>query len=570
MEALTPTPIKPRQRVLMRHADLLQERNPRMQDWLDLNDYELPRRMRYLQTDKRKRTRNTKVINGTPARAVHILESGMMAGMTNPARPWLRVMADRELMQITRVSQWCGMATPKVLQTFIRSNLYRCLPKYYGMGAVFGTASLYVQRDPIDVVRGFVLPTGQYACANDERGRVRTHTREFTMSVLNVVEEFGWENVSSVVKQQYNTRKYDEDVVVIHLVEPRKTRDPDKADYLNMPYASYWLEKDAPESAGFLRIGGYRRFPFFVFRWDVTDDQNDAYGDGPGIDALGDSIGLQLLERRKAQAVDKVANPPMTGPSSAKVTNTSFVPGGYTPSDAIQSGQQVRPSQEINHAAPKVIGEEIAAVATRIKEIFYNDLWLMMTSSDRREITAREVDERHEEKMIQLGPVVDRLNDELIDPLVEFIIAELIELGPENGGLPPPPPELAGQNIRVDNISILAQAQKLVGTVGLERLAGFAGNIAAVDKGILDNIDRDQLVRNYADMLGIDPSNLTDREKMAMDRMARQRMEQEARMAEAAQPLKQGAEAAKVLSETDVSGDTALSRLLGSIGARSL
>lgn len=555
-----------RQRLLFRHDELVKVRAPRIADWRDLNDYILPRRMRYLHSEKRQRTRNTKMINGTATRAVRILESGMMAGMSNPARVWLRVVAEKRLMRISRNAEWCARATEKALQIFLRCNIYKTLPKVYGVGATFGTAVVYIEPDPIDVIRSYLLPVGQYCIDVDARGRVDTVTREFEMSVRNVVERFGIDRVSDRTRSAYRAKRFTEPVVVIHVVEPRTKRDPDKLDKRNMPWGSYWLEKEANDRDGLLRTGGFKRFPFMAFRWDVTDDANDPYGDGPGIEILGDAIGVQLLEKRKAQAVDKVVHPPMAGPSTVKPTNLSLIPNGFTPVDAIQGGQQFKASQEINHQAPGVIGLEIEKHEKRMKEGMYNDIWLMMASSDRREVTAREVDERHEEKMIQLGPVVDRATDEVIDPLVEYTIAQAIEAGE----LDPPPPDLQGVPLRVENISILAQAQKLVGTVGLERLAGFTGNIAAVDPSIMDNVDRDELVRNYADMLGVDPSNLTSRERMAMERQARAEQQRAQQMGEAAPALKAGADAAKVLSETDVRGDSALSRLMGSIGAEDL
>jgi hypothetical protein len=238
--------------------------------------------------------------------------------------------------------------------------------------------------------------------------------------------------------------------------------------------------------------------------------------------------------------------------------------------DQAGTAGKFEPALKVPEQAVNIFDLKIARQEVRIKETFYADLWLMLAASDRREITAREVDERHEEKMIQLGPVVDRGDDELIDPLVEFTIAELIQRGPENDGLPPPPPDLEGSVLQVDNISILAQAQKLVGTVGLERLMGFVGNFAAVDKRVLDNVDRDRVVRNYTDMLGVDPSNLTDEETMASERQAQAEAAQAEQAAAEAPALKSGADAAKVLSETDVQGDNALSRLLGSIGAEDL
>ncbi len=556
-----------RQQILQRQEELVRERNVHFQDWQDLNDYILPRRLRYLSSDRTKRRRNTKIINSTPTRAVTVLQSGMMAGMTNPARPWLRFISDPEVMrQSSRAVAWLGRAGPKVLQTFRRSNLYKCLPKFYGDLSVFGTAALYVEPDPRDVIRGFVLPLGQYLIANDERGRVNTLYREFQMSTLNMARKFGPDNLSSRTKSALSNRRYDEQVTIIHAVEPRDVRNPFKVDYKNMPWRSIWLEKDCNDNEGLLREGGFKRFPFMVARWDVTDDQNDAYGDGCGINAIGDAIALQYLERRKSQAVDKITNPPMAGPSSLLAANVSLVPGGTTIVDTMQGGQQFKASQEINFNSPRIIGEEIERHEQRVDKVFFADLWLMLASTDRREITAREVDERHEEKMIQLGPVVDRLNDELIDPLCELTVATLMA----RGELDPLPPELTVYPVRVDNISILGQAQKLIGTVGIERLAGFAGNLAAVDKEILDNIDRDQMIRNYADMLGVDPSNLTEQDKMLAERQARRQQVQAEQMGASAQPIQQAAQAAKVLSETDVNGDNALTRTLGSIGARGL
>lgn len=555
--------LSPRQRVLLRHEALKKIREPRIADWREMNDYILPRRLRYFVTDKTKVGRNTKIINGTATRAVRVLQSGMMAGMTSPARPWLRLISDQKVMQIAQARHWLGRATGKVLEAFARSNIYKCLPKFYGDLAVFGTAAMYVEQDPEDAVRGFVLPVGQYVIANDPRGKVNTISREFTMSVVNTVERFGWDNVSQAIKDAYKGRRFDDDVIIIHMVEPRLSRDPDRADVLNMPWRSVWMEKQAIDTQGFLRESGYNRFPFMVARWEVADDVDDPYGDGPGIEAVGEATALQLMERRKAQAIDKISNPPMAGPASLRPTAVSLVPGGYTSVDTMQGGQQFGPAVTVNAQAIREFEECIRTSELRLNKIFMADLWLMLASTDRREITAREVDERHEEKMIQLGPVVDRLNDELIDPLVETTVNALII----NGELEPPPMELMAANIKVDNISIIGQAQKLVGTVGLERLAGFAGNIAAVDREILDNIDRDQLVRNYADMLGVSPDNLTDRERMEIERAARRRQAQLQAQAEMAPAMRDGAQAAKVLSETDVNGDNALTRLLGAVGA---
>jgi hypothetical protein len=110
------------------------------------------------------------------------------------------------------------------------------------------------------------------------------------------------------------------------------------------------------------------------------------------------------------------------------------------------------------------LAADIAEVQGRIKEAFYANLFLMMAESDRREITAREIDERREEKMLMLGPVLERLHDELLQPLV----ARVFRIMARNGLIPPPPPSLAksldGNGLRVEFISILTQARKSVTT----------------------------------------------------------------------------------------------------------
>jgi hypothetical protein len=186
-------------------------------------------------------------------------------------------------------------------------------------------------------------------------------------------------------------------------------------------------------------------------------------------------------------------------------------------------------------------------------------LWLMMAQTDRRQMTATEVAERHEEKMLQLGPVLERLEDELLDPLIDRVFAIALRAG----HIPPPPQELQGQELRVEYISILAQAQKLLGTASVERLAGFVGNLAAVNPGVLDKVNMDAMVSEYSEMLGTNPNLLHPDEQVQQARQARAQ-QQQALMAQ--QQMAGMVQGAKTLSETDMEGDTALNRLMGTLG----
>ena len=333
-------------------------------------------------------------------------------------------------------------------------------------------------------------------------------------------------------------------------------------DGLNRPFADIYFEEGADDDR-LLREGGYNRFPIFAPRWDVLG--GDIYGYGPGIEYLGDIKQLQHEQKRKAQALDKMVNPPMVASSNMKGKPSTVLPGGTTYVDPMQGAGGFTPAYQVQPRINEMM-LDIQEVQERIQRGFYADLFAMMINSDRRQMTATEVAERHEEKLVLLGPVLQRLNSEYLDPLIEDVF--LIAL--ENGMLPEPPEELQGAEIRVKYVSLLAQAQEAVAASALERTLSFAGNLAGVFPQILDNIDEDEAIREYGDILGLSPNVLretTERDRLRQERQERQQaaQQQEEAMA-AAQAGQQGAQAAKLLSETDTQSPNALTDILGGGG----
>lgn len=113
-------------------------------------------------------------------------------------------------------------------------------------------------------------------------------------------------------------------------------------------------------------------------------------------------------------------------------------------------------------------------------------------------------------------------------------------------------------NLKVEYISVMAQAQKLVGIASIERFAGFVNQAAQVNPELLDKVDGDQMIDRYADRLSMDPDIVRTDEEVAAIRQGRAQAQQAAQTAEL---VKQGASAAKDLAAADMSGDNALSRL---------
>jgi hypothetical protein len=130
--------------------------------------------------------------------------------------------------------------------------------------------------------------------------------------------------------------------------------------------------------------------------------------------------------------------------------------------------------------------------------------------------------------------------------------------------LQPPPPELAGREMKLEFVSMLAQMQRAAGLTAIERTAGFIGSLAGVQPGALDKLDADQAIDEYADIMGAPASMIRPDEAVAGLREASARAQAAERLAAAAGPVLQGAQAARILSQTEVGGgESALERMLG-------
>lgn len=565
-----------RQRYQLLRGQLELERSTFMPHWRELGDYILPRRPRFTLTEtNRGERKNKNIVDSTATLAARTLRSGMMSGVTSPARPWFRLTTpDPDLAEFASVKDWLHDVSLKMATVFIRSNLYNALPIVYGDMGVFGTASMNVEEDfDGGVIRCYPFPIGSYRIANDHRLRVNVFDRDFRMTVRQLVQRFGkkdlngqadWSNFSTRVKQAWDRGEYETWIDIGHVVHPNPDWDPQKMGSQFKRFSSCYFEVGVTDSRdGFLSESGYDYFPNLCPRWEVTGE--DVYGTScPGMDSLGDIKQLQLGEKRSMQAIEKMVNPPMVGPSSLRTTRSSILPGDITYLDERDSMKGFRPAHEVNPRIQELEGKQ-EQVRQRIKRAFYEDLFLMLASSDRREITAREIEERHEEKLLALGPVLEQLNQDLLDPLID-VTYDIME---RQDMIPPPPDELQGMDLKVEYTSVMAQAQKLIGISGIERFAGFVGQVAAATQNpeLLDKVDQDQMIDEYGDAVGISPKIIRSDDEVAAIRQSRAKAQAAQVKADNVQKL---ASSAKDLSQTDMSGDNALNRLVDQAEAGAL
>jgi hypothetical protein len=540
-----------------RLALLTNERASWIAHWKDINQFLLPRRGRFMLSDvNRGDKRNNKIIDSEASQALNTLVSGMMSGMTSPTRRWFRLATpDIEMMEFGPVKKWLHLAESKIYQVFAQSNLYQVLPYVYEEMAAYGTAAM-IQLDDYNTVSRFqVFSAGEYCIAQNYKYRVDTIYREIPLTVEQIVTRYGLDNVSDKVKTAWDNGNYDVWIDVVHVIEPNHLdRDMDSPLSKDMAFLSYTYEAGSSGDK-FLEESGFPRFPVYAPRWHLMPP--DVYGRGPGMDALGDIKQLQDQQKKKGQAISKHVNPPMVAPSSLKNQRMSTIPGDVTFVDANSGQQSFTPAYQVKPQLGEFLAD-MQDVRARINKAFYADLFLMMSRSDRRQITATEIGERREEKLLVLGPVLSRISHDLLDPLIDGTFDRLIEAGV----LPPAPPELQDQDLKVEYISIMAMAQKAQGIVGIRDTAGFVGNLAGINPDVIDKMDFDQAVDEYSDMRGVPPSIIRSDDAVAAIRAKRAETQQAAVQVRMAQEAAHGA---KTLSETDTGGDNMLSDIMGGI-----
>lgn len=525
-----------REKVQNRWDALKEERSSWMSHWKDISEVLLPRAGRFLPTENNRggKAAFRKILDSTGTRALRTLSGGMMSGMTSPARPWFRLTTfNPELDESYEVKVWMSQVTSLMQMVFYKSNTYRALQMAYEELGAFGTSATLIYDDFDRVIHCHPLTIGEFAIATDSRGRVNTVYREFRMTVAMLVQEFGLENVSRTVKDLYDRGQMDEWVEVINAIEPRTERDPRKTDAKNMPYLSVYFEKSG-DKGKVLRETGFTEFPAMCARWSVTG--GDIYGTSPGMEALGDLCQLQQMQFRKSQAIDYKVHPPVLIPSEMKNMGTQFLPGGVIPYSNAQQAQQIRSAYMVDLDLNSLL-VDIQDVRQRINEAFYRDIFMLMVNSTDKTMTATEVTERHEEKMLLMGPVLERLNAEMLDPLINIVFNKLVQADL----LPPLPEDLQGQQLNVEFISILAQAQKAISTNSVDRMFSVLGNLAGMRPDIVDNVDLDFWPQWYADALGVDPRFIVSGKKVAVIREQRAQADQQAAAMEQLQGATQAA-----------------------------
>ena len=549
-----------------RYRALLRRRAPWDTAWQSLADHFLPTRCRlHSQGEEAAESPmlNRNLVDATGILAMRTLAAGLQGGMTSPARPWFRLSLDDAELAKSRAGQaWLDEVASRMRVVFQRSNFYNAMHTLYAELGAFGTAFAFELADPRWGFRFVPLCAGEYALDCNARGRVDTVFRRSSMSLRRIVEAFGARALPEGLREAAR-RNPDARHAVIQAVYPRAARNPALITAGHMPVASvHWLEgREGGRHA--LRESGFTAFPGFGPRWDVAG--GDVYGRSPAMDALPDCRMLQQMGITTLKAIHKAVDPPMSVAAGLKSVGLDLTPGGinYVENLPGQSPQAATPLLQIKPDLATA-RQAMEAVQNQIRAGLYNDLFKLILEG-RSKVTASEIAAREEEKLVLIGPVLERLHDELFIPLIDRTFALMREMDM----LPPCPPELAGRHLKVEFVSLLAQAQKLVGVSAADQYLALTLKASAAWPEALDSLNVDQLLDTYADSLGL-PVSLT---RPPEERQQRREARAEASGAEAlirqardVVELVQGLARSPLGREAAGKGGSVLDGLLGLLG----
>lgn len=533
--------------------------------WYDIAEFMLPRRYKWLITPNllnRGSMINQKIIDSTVIKCIRDLTAGMMGAMLSPARVWFELsLVNKGVAARQDVKVWLAECRTRMLAVMAAGNFYPSMQTMLGDGAVFGTAPIIIYEDYDNVFHCYTPCAGEYFVSNNYKFTVDTLYREFTLSAKECVQQFSYACCSPQVCTLYDSNAIDTEVVICHAIEPNNAYEaPNAINPMGKGFLVreiYW-EKSSGRDCILLEKG-FKEDPFAVLRWDLVG--NDPYGRGPGMDALGDVKQLYVEQMRKAQGIDKMVNPPLIAHTDLKNQPASLLPGGITYANMANGNIGMKPIYTVN---PQLndLKEDIIQVQQRIRDLFFNDLFLMISQLDSQAEprTATEINERKQEKLLMLGPMVERLQSEVLNK----IIGRIFRIMYRAQLLPPPPDGVRGQAIDVSYVNMFSQAQKAVGTTAIEQVVSFTGQMAQLKPAVLDNIDFDVTSRMYGEMLSAPPKMFTDLQAMAQERQQQAQAQQQQQVAEQAP---QAAGALANLSKVDVGGgQNAAAMMLSGLG----
>lgn len=519
-------------------SQLIEKRSTWNEHWQEISDYFLTRKSDVNTQRSKGDKRNIQVFDSSAVHSLELLASSLHGMLTSSANRWFALrFKEAVINEDDSAREWLEDATDKMYLAFARSNFQQEVFENYFDLITFGTSCLYIEEDSDDIIRFSSRHIKEIYISEDARGMVNCIYRRFKISAKAAVEKFGFDNLSRSIQNTFKNTPFDE-VELCHVVKPRDMYNPKKLDKSNMPFMSAYFEYNDDH---IISQGGFRDFPYVVPRY--LKSSNEIYGRSPAMAALPDVKVLNKMVEISLKAAAKQVDPPLLVPDDSFTLPVRMSPGSI---NFFRAGSRDR-IEPLNIGANNPLGLNMEDQRRKsIARTFHVDQLMIQES---RQMTATEVMSRNEEKMRILGPVMGRLQSELLQPMIIRVFSIMLR----NNLFQPAPEILTGQEIDVEYVSPMALAQKGQELSSIMRGLEIFGSISQVTP-IQDYLDEKGLVKQIIRVLGLPAKMIkSDSEVEEIKAQRQQQQAQQAEMMQAMQEAKVAKDAApmvQTLNET--------------------
>lgn len=543
--------------------------------WQVLAAFFLPRRWQWLTIVANRMWRgapiNDQIIDSTPLQAVRTCAAGLWTGLMSPTRTWFRFGVALPWVQMDEdAKEWLEDTGRRLDVVLHQSNWYVQCAQMFQDVVVFGTSPMIIYEDAEDVIRCYLPCPGEYYLGVGARFENNTLYREFTLTILQVVEQFQLENCPAEIQAMWTTQgsSLDTEVVVCHAIEPNMqltSRGGGKMTVLPPSFTYrevYWLRGNKSDRP--LSIRGFKNKPFVSARWATVS--NEPYGRSPCMDALGDTKQIQLEALRKAEFIEKGVRPPMGADAELKNEPASILPGQITFMSTANGKKGFWPLFEPRAEWLQGLVQDIDKVTARIQSCLFVDVFMAITRMQgvqpRNEL---ELTKRDLERLQQLGPFIELFQREFASPGLNRVY----EIMQRRGMLKPMPDSLKDVPLKIEYQSITTLAQESAESVSLKDFLTSLGAASAAAKAAslpdpLRIVNLDEWGRQMGAATHVKRNILFTENQVKQNDAARAQVTDEQKR-EAMFPVatKEAVSAAHTLSQTPLNNGSALDAIAG-------
>lgn len=508
--------------LISRAEGLKNERATWERHWQELADYVLPRRADFA-ADRQAGEARDRQFDSTASWACDQLAGALHGLLTSPVTPWfqLNIQGDSRFGG-SPLRAWLDEVTEGMRALFDdpRANFQAQMHEMYMDIACFGTGIMYIgersaRRSDADLapVSFATRHLSEIMIGENAEGLVDTVFRRFSLTARQAWQLWG-ENAGRAITEAMTRGNGQEDrsFEFLHAVMPREERLLHRRDSASLPWASYYINMQDRSLVG---ESGYHEFPWVVARWQKL--VGEVFGRSPAMAALPDIKMINAMAKTVLTAGHMALDPPLQLPDDGYLKGARIRPGARF----FRKPGQDRIEPILTGARVDIGLDMMNRVREQIMRAFYVE-WFQLNQGP--SMTATEVMARQQERMRLMGPMIGRLQSELLGPLIRRVFGLLSR----SGMVPDPPVSGAGSRLKVDYVSPVARAMRASEAQAIQSLIGFAQPLAAVKPDIADNVDFDAALRHVADVTGVPNAVLRPASAVRAERRQREEAQAEA------------------------------------------